>query len=301
MLIYCKLLLTAVLWGGTFIAGRNLAGHVGPYSAAFLRFLTASVFLLLFTVKSEGRLPRLERGQLLPVFLLGMTGIFTYNVFFFKGLALIHAGRASLIVATCPVFITVLSALIFRERITWNKGIGVVLSVSGALIVISRGDLSTIFASGLGIGELCIFGCVLSWAAYTLIGKAVMSGMSPVVSVCYSSIAGAVCLLPPALFEGMLTGLARYPLSSWIGIFYLGFFGTVVGFILYYQGVLEIGPMKSGLFINFVPVSAILLGYLLLGEPISISLLLGAVFVCAGVILTNMTFRKAERCCEDAA
>ena len=99
----------------------------------------------------------------------------------------------------------------------------------------------------------------------------------------------------------MFAGLAGYPVSSWLSIFYLGFFGTVVGFVLYYQGVREIGPMKSGLFINFVPISAILLGYLFLGEPVSLSLLAGAVFVCAGVILTNMTFENAERCCEEAA
>jgi len=86
--MYIKLLLTAVFWGGTFIAGRVVAKDVGPYSAAFLRFAIASVFLLLLTWKAEGKLPMPMRRQILPVILLGMTGVFSYNVFFLKGLKL---------------------------------------------------------------------------------------------------------------------------------------------------------------------------------------------------------------------
>ncbi|MGA8179645.1 MAG: DMT family transporter, partial [Desulfobacterales bacterium] len=110
MLVYVKLTLTAVLWGGTFIAGRVVARDVGPFSAAFFRFFIASIFLVLFTCKIEGRLPALRKRQIIPVFLLGMTGVFLYNVFFFKGLKIIHAGRAAVIIAGNPIIITLFSA-----------------------------------------------------------------------------------------------------------------------------------------------------------------------------------------------
>ena len=113
MLIYLKLLSTAFFWGGTFIAGKIIAENVGPFSAAFLRFMVASTFLLVMTWKFEGRFPKIKRGQIIPLLLLGMTGIFSYNVFFFKGLKLIDAGRASLIIANNPIFITLLSAYFF--------------------------------------------------------------------------------------------------------------------------------------------------------------------------------------------
>lgn len=87
------------------MAARVVAQDVGPYSASFLRFLTASLLLLGMVLLKEGQLPLLKRYQVLPAILLGLTGVFAYNVFFFLGLKTVAAGRASLIVASNPVFI----------------------------------------------------------------------------------------------------------------------------------------------------------------------------------------------------
>jgi drug/metabolite transporter (DMT)-like permease len=290
-MVYIKLFLTAFFWGGTFIAGRSLAGSVGPYSAAFLRFLVASVFLVLITVKVEGRMPKLTPKTIPGVVLLGMTGVFSYNVFFFKGLNLIEAGRAAIVIANNPVFITLLSALLFGERLSWLKGTGVLLSVTGALVVITRGDLAAVASGGIGKGELMIFGCVASWVAYSLIGKKVMSDLSPLSAVACSAVIGATALLPIALWEGLVADAAAYRPVDWIALFYLGFFGTVVGFVWYYQGIQQIGPARASLFINFVPISAVILAFLVLGEPLTPSLASGALLVCTGVCLTN---RKAK-------
>ena len=163
MVIYGKLFLSALFWGGTFVAARIVAQDVGPYSASFLRFVTASIFLIALLVLKEGRIPRLQRHQVIPAVLLGMTGVFAYNVFFFLGMQTISASRASLIVATNPVLIALLSALFFRERLDAAKTVGILLCVTGATIVISRGDPLSLFAGGVGWGELYIFGSVLSW------------------------------------------------------------------------------------------------------------------------------------------
>jgi drug/metabolite transporter (DMT)-like permease len=285
--MYIKLLLTAVFWGGTFIAGRVVAKDVGPYSAAFLRFAIASVFLLLLTWKAEGKLPMPMRRQILPVILLGMTGVFSYNVFFFKGLKIINAGRASLIIANNPVFIALLAAYFFKQKLHLIKVAGIIISVTGAIIVISRGNLTEIVTTHVGWGELYIFFCVISWVTFSLIGKRVLSSMSPLVSISYSSLIGTVALFIPAYFEGMLHNIFRYSTLEWVSIFYLGFFGTVLGFVWYYQGIKAIGPMKASQFINFVPVSAILLAFFFLKEPITPSLVIGGTFVIVGVYLTN--------------
>lgn len=288
-MIYLKLLLTAIFWGGTFVAGRFVAQNVGPYSIAFLRFTIASVFLLLLTWRIEGKLPRLKKSQILPVILLGMTGIFIYNVMFFKGLKIIAAGRASLIVATCPIFITICSAIFLKEKINLMKGLGIIISVCGAMIVISKGNIYRIFEGGMGLGELYIFCCVLSWVAYSLIGKVVMKNLSPLISVSYSATIGAIALSVPAFIEGLPRNIASQSMLDWLCISYLGVFGTVIGFVWYYQGVERIGPTKAGLFINFVPISAILCAFFILQEPITISLAAGAVLVILGVYLTNRT------------
>jgi drug/metabolite transporter (DMT)-like permease len=290
-MVYFKLLLTAFFWGGTFIAGRSLAGSVGPYSAAFLRFVVASAFLVLLTVRIEGRMPKLTIKTTPWVVLLGMTGVFSYNVFFFKGLALIEAGRAAIIIANNPVFITLFSALLFRERLTPVKGTGVLLSVTGALVVITRGNLAAIAADGIGKGELLIFGCVASWVAYSLIGKKVMYDLSPLSAVACSAVIGATALFPAALFEGVAAAAPSYRLADWAAIFYLGFFGTVLGFVWYYQGIQRIGPARASLFINFVPISAVILAFFILEEPLTPSLAVGTLLVCTGVYLTH---RKAK-------
>lgn len=287
MKIYLKLLLTAIFWGGTFVAGRVVAQDLGPYSIAFLRFTIASVILLLLTWRIEGKLPKLKKSQIIPVVLLGIVGIFIYNVMFFKALKIIEAGRASLIIATCPIFITICSAMFLKEKINPVKGLGIVISVCGAVIVISKGNLSRIFEGGLGLGELYIFCCVLSWVTYSLIGKFVMKNLSPLASVSYSATVGAVALLVPALFEGLARNIAGQSAVDWLCISYLGVFGTVIGFVWYYQGVERIGPTKAGLFINFVPISAILCAFIILREPITLSLVIGAVLVISGVYLTN--------------
>lgn len=286
-MVYLKLLLTAVFWGGTFVAGRSVSQNIGPFSIAFLRFATASIFLILLTWTTEGKLPRLKKVQVLPIILLGMTGIFTYNVMFFKGLKIIEAGRASLVIATCPIFITVASALFLKEKINLIKALGIIMSVSGALIVVSKGSLREIFKGSFGWGEFYIFCCVLSWVAYSLIGKAVMDDLTPLVSVSYSAVVGAIALSIPAYFEGLIQNMRHHSVMDWLSIVYLCIFGTVVGFVWYYEGIKQIGPTKAGLFINFVPVFAILFAFFILGEAVTSSLLFGGVLVISGVYLTN--------------
>ena len=287
MITYIKLVLTAVFWGGTFIAGRSIAADVNPVNAAFLRFTIASVFLVIFTKSMEGALPRVSAKQLIPLFLLGATGVFSYNILFFEGLHYIHAGRAALIIAMNPIVISLLAALFFREKINLIKGLGILLSVTGALVVISNGQLTHAMGYDIGRGELLICGCVASWVAYSLIGKSVMGSLSPLVSVCYSSVAGTALLAIPFLFKGQFHEITAYTIPEWFSLFYLGFFGTVLGFFWYYDAINIIGPMKASVFINLVPVSAIILSYFMLDEAITPSLFSGAVLVISGVYATN--------------
>ncbi|MGC9325485.1 MAG: DMT family transporter [Desulfomonilia bacterium] len=289
MIIYLKLVLTAVFWGGTFIAGRAIAPTVGPFSGAFLRFLFASIFLVLLTLGSQGRFPKLEKRQILPVMLLGLTGVFAYNVLFLAGLKTVTASRASIIIANNPVFLALFSAIIFREHLGGQKILGILLCLTGALIAISRGDPATLFHGAIGLGEILIFGCVVSWVAYSLIGKVVMLGMSPMSAVMYSSLFGALFLFLPACGEGIIHEAQAYPMQIWSGILYLAFFGTTIGFTWFYEGIHVIGPARSGVFINLVPVSAIALAAIILGEELNISLLLGVLLVTGGIFLTNST------------
>jgi len=286
-MLYLKLICTAVFWGGTFVAARIAAREMEPFSAAFLRFVTASVFLFGFVFKSHGKIPPLDRRHFPFVLLLGLSGVFAYNACFFAGLKTITASRASLIIATQPAFIALLSSWFFREKLDSLKIPGIMLSIAGAVTVISRGHPLTLFSNSIGPGEAYILGCVASWVSYTLIGKAAMKSLSPLPAVTWSCGVGAVCLLPFALAEGILWSIGGFSLTAWVGILYLGFFGSALGFFWYYEGIKAIGAARAGIFINLVPVSSIVLACLILDETLDASLAAGAVLVISGVYLTN--------------
>lgn len=285
--VYLKLLLAALFWGGTFIAGKMLAGEVLPFSAAFLRFFMASLILLALTFRQFGRLPKINRDDLMPLLLLGLSGVFAYNALFFGGLMRIEASRAAVIVANNPVAIALFAALIFGESLTLHKVAGIVLSVAGAITVVVRGDVTQLVSGGVGWGELMIFGCVISWTIYSLVGRRAMRNFSPLVAVTYSAVAGALLLLPFALGEGVLTHIGSYSVRSWMSLIYLSVFGTVIGFVWYYQGIFRIGSTRAGQFINFVPIAAVSLSVWLLREPLTWSLLVGLLLVSSGLYLTN--------------
>jgi len=282
-----KLIVTMIFWGGTFIAGRVIGRTLDPFCAAFLRFLIASIFLLLLTWRYERHFPVLRKHEWLPVVLLGLTGIFLYNVLFFGGLKTVQAGRAAVIIAANPVFISLLSGLFFKEKLRFFQWAGILISVMGAVVVITRGQWRNLFDQGIQAGDWMIVGCVVCWVLYSIIGKRVMNGLSPRVTVLYSVLIGTAALAFPAFFRGLPAKAAAMGALQWAGLFYLGFFGTVLGFVWYYEGVQKIGPSLAGQYISFVPVSAVILGALLLGETVTVSLITGGLLVIGGVIIVN--------------
>ena len=171
---YILLVTSMALWGGTWVAGRILAQSIHPMSAAFLRFALASAMLLLMSCRAQGRLPRLNRAQVLPVMFLGATGVFIYSYFFFTGLKTIAAGRAALIVACIPVCISALSAILYKERFGPVRIMGALISLAGVSVVIADGNPLKLLSGGVSSGDFMILGCVASWTAYSLGGRAVM-------------------------------------------------------------------------------------------------------------------------------
>nr|WP_321513435.1 DMT family transporter [uncultured Pseudodesulfovibrio sp.] len=284
---YVLLVVSMMLWGGTWVAGRVLAQSMHPMSAAFLRFAFASATLLIMCWKAEGRMPRLARNQIMPVLGLGATGVFAYSYFFFTGLQTTSAGRAALIVACIPVCISILSALFYKERFGPVRIIGALTSLIGVSVVIADGSPLTLLSEGVSRGDFMILGCVVSWTAYTLGGRSVMKSLSPLMSVAWSCFFGMILLLPAALAGGLASDIGNIQPVGWFCIVYLGVLATGFAYFWYYEGITVIGASRAGIFINTVPVFAVIMGFFLLGEPIHLSLALGGLMVITGVYLTN--------------
>ncbi len=281
------LVASMALWGGTWVAGRVLAQSIQPTSAAFLRFLLASVFLLLLSWHAEGRFPRLACRHIPMVLFLGATGVLLYSHFFFTGLKTVTAGRAALIVACIPVCIAASSALLFRERFGPQRIAGTLLSLAGVAVIISDGAPWEMLRGGVSAGDLLILGCVASWTTYSLGGKAAMRSLSPLTCVTWSCVTGCVMLFAAALPQGLWQDVQRARVLDWLCIVYLGVLATGLAYYWYYKAIQVIGATRSGVFINLVPVFAVVFGYLLLGEVLHLSLLAGGAMAISGVWLTN--------------
>lgn len=296
--IHLRLVLMAMLWAGTFVAGRILSASVEPLPGATARFGIALLFLLMISWKMEGGLPRLSRGQLISTLALGATGVFLYNLFFLQALAQLPASRTAIFVALNPIVVALVMAIGFGERMSPLKWLGFVVALLGVALVISRGELTVLIhdlGSGLGTGELSIITAVMSWAAYTIIGKQTLRGLTPLAATTYASLWGFLLLLGGCLYSptaGVVTGLTPDAITA---ILYLALGGTVIPFIWFYQGVTLLGPARTALYTNLVPVFGVAFGILLLDEPVLLPVLLGGGLVFSGVVMANFQANRADR------
>ena len=289
-MVYIKLVFVALFWGGTFIAGRILAQSVPLMTAAAGRFAVAVTLLLLLAWKVEGGLPRLNRSQVMATAALGLTGIFIYNLCFFAALSRMPAGRTALFVALNPIVTALASAVLFRERLGAIKWLGIAIAFSGAAVIITRGDLMGAvhdIRQSIGLGEVLMFCAISSWAAYTIIGRFALKGLTPIAATTYAALWGFAFLACGAAFEFSAIDWSKFTWQVWASIVYLGAFGTVIGFVWYYEGVKAIGPSRTAVFNNLVPVFGITLAAVLLSESILVSMIVGGVMAIAGVTLTN--------------
>ena len=296
-LTYCKLAAVTMIWGGTFVAGRYLADHIDPLLAASLRFILASLALLLFMALARIRLVRPTGGQLRQLALLGFFGIFFYNLCFFYGLHYINASRASLIVALNPAVIGLASSLLFKEQLGRARIIGIALCLGGAAtVIVSRNPQLLQSAPNHGLGDLLILGCVVGWGIYSLYSRELNASLGPLQTVTWSVLLGAAMLAAATAFMGGFTlqAVSRIDLPQALSLGYLGVLGSALAYIGYYDGIRRIGATRSGVFIALNPLTAVICGALLLGEPLSAPMLMGGAVILWGIYLCNKPLAPAR-------
>ena len=294
-LTYAKLVAAMFFWGGTWIAGRIIAREVSaPLGIAAIRFVVTAMVLAAALLLSGRMLPRLRSSREWGVVCgLGFFGIFLYGLCFFYGLQHITAGRGALVVALNPVVIVLAAWLFGHERMNRRKALGSAIALAGCLTVIGNGNPLALIQGTVGVGEWLIIGCVLSWAAYTFIGRQATKTLSPLATTLYGSLVGAAFLGIAALVQGDMAP-ATWSGQVWAAMLFLAIFGTAIAYTWFTEAVHQLGAGHASIFINLVPVFAVLQAALLLDERLGLSVLVGGLLVIAGVWLTTQQKTSLE-------
>jgi drug/metabolite transporter (DMT)-like permease len=287
-LTHAKLVAAMFMWGGTWIAGRVVAQELAaPLAAPAIRFLIAGLVLAGFALATEGRIPRPHSGaEWGAVTGLALTGIFIYALCFFYGLKHVTAGRGALVVALTPVLVALGAWLSGQERMNALKLGGVAIATLGCLTVIGNGNPLALLRGEVGVGEWLILGCALCWSAYTFIGRKATKTLTPLAATLWASLLGAGMIGLTALALGG-TDLADWSWRVWASVLFLAIGGTALAFTWFADGVRRIGAAKASVFVNLVPVFAVLQAAVLLDERLGLPVLAGGLLVIVGVWLTT--------------
>jgi drug/metabolite transporter (DMT)-like permease len=295
---YGMLTLATATWGSAFIAGKFAVQSFQPATVAFLRFIGAAILLFPLMWVMEKNRKKLTIKDIGLFTVLGLTGIALYNICFF--LASKHAPviKSSLFIASNPVLIILLSGLFLKETITKNNIIGMIVALTGVTFIITDGHLLSLFQLGFEPIDLVLLGAVISWALYSVVGKVVLKKYSAVESTTYAVAFGTIFLLPFALVETSWQDVQQASVTTWVAIAHMSIFVTVVSFVMYYYGIKEVGAAKASIFINVMPVSAVLMATIYLGETFTWAHGVGAAFVLSGVYIgtnTKIFQKKIEK------
>ena len=292
---YVKLFFVPILWGGALVAGRVVAPNLPPFTTAFLRFLAVSLFLLPFLYAREGGFPRLTRRSALLLVLLSFTGVMMFNFFLFSGLRTVTAVRSAVFIAFTPAVVALASALFFRERINLLMGIGIVSAFVGAVITITNGDIQVLLSRAVSTGDLFLLGCVVMWTIYSITAKFVMNEIAPFTLLTYGSLIGSLLMIPFVLYEGAIFNLHSQPIETWFGLLYLSIGAAGIAYLWYYEGIKAVGAPRAAIFLNLEPVAAMVLGIVILNEQVTLPVLIGALLVIFGLLLTNYPGKKPKK------
>lgn len=280
------LLALVLFWGVNFSLVKLALRDLTPLAFTSLRFLLASGVLWVF-LKAGGDRVRINRLHWPVVIGLGLVGTTAYQVLFIYGIAWTLAGNASLILATAPVFTTLLSLIFRQERSSPTAVFGVGLSVLGIALVVLGGPAGVSFGAGTLRGDLAVLVAAAAWSVYT-VGSVPLVHRYGVVPVTAATMwVGTAGLLIASLPALVGQDWAVVHTISWLAVLYSGAFAIATAYFLWYFCVRQIGSTRTAVYTNFTPVVALLVAWLTLREVPTALQAAGAGGIIVGSILVR--------------
>jgi len=273
-----------VLWAANFIVVKSAVAQLPPVGFTFLRFVLASVTLLLLLRWREGSIG-LPRRDLVAILALGAIGFGAYQILWTTGLTTVPAGDSALLIAATPVLVALLAVVARTDVLTPVKLIGILVSFVGVVIVVGSGPGLTLGRSL--VGEALTLAGAVCWSVYTAFGAPYVRRHSPLRATAWATVAGTVVLAPIAVLQ--LGSLDRVPLGLDVigAILYSGMLAAGVANVVVLNGVKVVGPTRTAALQFLVPALAVLLAFLFLQEPIRPGQVVGGLVIVGGVLITR--------------
>jgi len=278
------LVVMTIIWGGNYSLIKSALAEVPPLAFNGVRLALASL-LFLAAIRVRHATVRLSRRDWLGILALAVVGQCVYQLLFISALARTSVANSSLIIACTPIFVALMTAGLGHERVTTWQWAGALLSAAGIYIVIGGG--AAVSRASLA-GDLMMLAAVLCWSASSVGARPLLVRLSPLVVTGYSMAIGCILYLPfawPALREITWQNVSA---RAWWAVVLSAVFALCVAYMIWYTALQRIGNTRTSIYSNMVPIAAMLVAWLWLGEHIGASKLAGAVAILAGVALTKV-------------
>lgn len=281
---YLLLSLTALFWAGNFVLGRGVHEHVPPIALAWTRWTFASLIILPFAIPHIRREWPVIRANFPILAFFGIVGVGAFNTLSYTGLNYTTALNGLVLQSSGPILIVLASFLIFGDRISPRQGLGIAISLTGVLLMVSRGDYSVLAGFKLNLGDILLLIALTLWGLYT----AFLRKRPEIHWLSFTGVTfviGSLINLPFFLYEHAYVRQLQFDTQTMLAIAYVSIFPSVLAYICFNRGVELIGANRAGVCLHLVPLFGAVLAIALLGEQPRFYHFIGIALILAGVTL----------------
>ena len=290
---YIFLILATLFWSGNFIVGKAASFFdIPPFTLNFYRWTFAWLILAPFTLKEIFNKKKYILDNIKLILVLGITSITIFNSIVYYSLNFTQVISGVLMISTIPVMI-IFFCWVFRiEKTNIYQIIGVILSLLGVVVILTKADLSKLLNLNFNKGDLWMVVAMFSWAMYSALLRKKKFELSQISLLQVIISSGLILLLPAYLIEMSLGYRASINLPFILTLSYVVIFPGLASFIFWIKGIAIIGSNRSGIFLHLMPIFSTTLAILIFKEKFMFFHLIGASFIIAGIILSSR--RKAN-------
>jgi drug/metabolite transporter (DMT)-like permease len=292
---YLLLVLAVLFWSGNFVVGRGIHNEIPPMALAFWRWAIALLIIFPFSLGPILRQKDLIGRNWKLLTLLAILSVSNFSMLIYMALKSSTVTNAVLINSMTPIFIVMVSWMGFKERITLRQGVGIVISLTGLMFILTQGSPSTLIAVRFGKGDMWTISAGISWALYSALLRKCPVEFDPVGFLGTTIIIGVFFISPFYIWEIGTGKTMSFTPASMGSIIYVALFASVLAYIFWNKAVHTMGANKTGIFIHLMPVFSILLAMIFLDEKLRGYHIMGSILIFSGIFLTTAHTIKLQR------